>query len=677
MNVRKRGGRVSPYGGLAPLYHTCSKPWLTEGLRQSIKNKNWLFRKYVKNHNDIDFNEYKKYRNKLHHILRIAERKHYQELILNNKNNLRKTWTIMKEVINKKKSSVKVDHFIHNNRKVTNNGEISNLFNEFFINIGKSLAQKIPLANQSALSYLGIPHNKSIFLQPATRNEVIKLINDLKSDSSSGWDEFSPKVIKYCHFFLLDPLIHLINLSLSQGIFPHELKLAKVIPIFKSGNLNIFTKYRPISVLPVLSKIFERIFYNRLFDFLNQEKLLYNNQFGFRKSHSTQMPLILLTDHILNAIDTGDYVLGVFLDFSKAFDTVDHLILLQKLEHYGVRGVAHSWIKSYLENRKQFVYYNETQSCCKFIKCGVPQGSILGPLLFLVYINDLPTISQNLKMYMFADDTNVFLKGSNIRELERIMNHELSLLSEWLKSNKLSLNVSKTHYMLFTSPRKKVNYKLSLNIENDEISKVSHTKFLGVVLDSKLTWKDHVSYIKGKISKSIGIIHRAKQNLNKECLISLYYAFVYPYLNYCVSVWGGANITTLTPIHTIHKRAIKCLASASKDASAQPLFKDMKLLQFTEIYKLHILMFVYKFKKSLLPGIFSNYFIKTDDIHGYDTRQTNNYYLPLCRLDISQTGFKYNACKMWNSLPKDSKRMDASIRVFKKHVMDLVKNDKV
>jgi hypothetical protein len=657
--------------------YTCNKPWLSEGLRQSIKNKNWLFRKYIKNHNDDDFVLYKKYRNKLHHILRIAEREHYQELILNNKNNLRKTWAVMKEVINKKKSSVRVDHFMSNNRKITNNGEISNLFNDFFINIGTSLAQKIPPSNHSALSYMGIPHNKSIFLQPVTRNEVIKLIHDLKTDSSCGWDEFSPKVMKYSHLSLLDPLIHLINLSLAQGIFPDELKLAKVIPIFKSGNLNTFTNYRPISVLPILSKLFERVYYNRLFDFLTQEKLLFNNQFGFRKSHSTQMPLILLTDHILNAIDTGDYVLGVFLDFSKAFDTVDHHILLQKLEHYGIRGVAYNWIKSYLENRKQFVYYNETKSCCKSIKCGVPQGSILGPLLFLIYINDLPTVSQNLVMYMFADDTNVFLKGSNIRDLERIMNHELSLLSEWLKSNKLSLNVSKTHFILFTSPRKKINYEMSLNIDNNEISKVNHTKFLGVVLDSKLSWKDHVSYIKGKISKSIGIIYRAKLNLNKECLISLYYAFVYPYLNYCISVWGGANITTLTPIIMIHKRTIRCIANVPKDTSTLPLFKDFKMLQLTEIYKLHILMFVYKFKKSLLPDIFYNYLIKTVEVHGHNTRQTENYYLPLCRLDITQTGFKFNACKIWNSLPGDTKRMDASIRTFKKHVSDLIQNNKV
>lgn len=654
-------------------YHF-KKPWLTEGLKTSIKYKNVLYKRYIKNHLETDFKIYKTYRNKLHHILRCSERQHFQELISHNKNNLKKTWSIMKDIINKKKSSKRADYFIHNNKKVTDSNEISSLFNNFFANVGQSLAHKIPEAKRSAISYLNKMYDKSIFLKPTNNNELITIIKNLKTDSSCGWDELSPKVLKFCHLPLLSPLVHLLNLSLNQGVFPDELKLAKVIPLFKGGDMSIFNNYRPISVLSVLSKVFERIFYNRLLEFLNQENILYDNQFGFRKSHSTQMPLILLVDKIINEIECGNFVLGVFLDFSKAFDTVNHAILLQKLEHYGIRGSANAWVKSYLENRNQFVYYNGTKSNFQKVRCGVPQGSILGPLLFLIYINDLPSVSQLLSMFMFADDTNVFISGKCLKQLEVTMNNELSVLSEWLRSNKLSLNVSKTHFMIFSPPRKKENHIVSLNIENCPLHKVHQTKFLGVILDSKLSWKPHVAYIKGKISKSIGIIHRAKQFLNRQSLISLYYAFVYPYITYCITVWGGANNTTIHPLIVAQKRAIRCISCVPKRSSTAPLFRDLKILDFHSVYKLHVLMFVYKYNQSMFPSTFNDFFTMNADIHRYSTRQTSNFYPPRYKLDVSQTGFKYNGCKFWNSLSSDVKNLHVSHSTFKKRLIGFFTN---
>jgi hypothetical protein len=649
------------------------KPWLTDGLRNSIKCKNKLYRIYMKTKSLVDHKRYKMYRNKLHHLLRSSERRYYQELLGYNKDNLRKTWMVIKEIINKKKSSVKTDYFLHNNKKITNNKDIANLFNDFFVNIGKSLSQKIPVSQRNALSYFDRVYNRSLFLIPTHAEELRQIIKNIRKDGSSGYDDFSPKVFCSSYESMLDPLVYIINLSLSQGFFPDELKIAKVIPLFKGGDSHHCNNYRPVSVLCILSKVFERIFYKRLLNFLNQEAILYDKQFGFRKSNSTQMPLVLLVDEILKAFENKSNVLGVFLDFSKAFDTVNHSILLQKLEYYGIRGTALDWIKSYLFNRKQFVYYGGEKSCLKTISHGVPQGSILGPLLFLIYINDLPLAVKHLSIFMFADDTNVFLTGKNVRHLETIMNNELELLSEWLRSNKLSLNVNKTHYMLFTPPKKNDDILINLNIEGSCIEKVYQTKFLGVILDKDLSWKPHIAYVKGKISKNIGIIYRAKQFLNKQSLLSLYYAFIFPYLVYCVNVWGGACTTSLLPIVIAQKKAIKCILCVSKRTRSDQIYKALNVLTFSQIYEYQILLFVYKYKCNLLPKVFNGFLIKSSEVNSYNTRQLLNYYLPRFRLDIYKTGFKYNACFFWNKLSSDAKKMNVSISEFKKKILTIVK----
>ena len=245
--------------------------------------------------------------------------------------------------------------------------------------------------------------------------------------------------------------------------------------------------------------------YCRLLSFLEKYKVLYEYQFGFRCNHSTNLALTILTDKIANALNNDDHVIGVFLDFSKAFDTVNHKILFEKLEHYGIRDLPLKWIKSYLSERSQYVFYNSTKSDLKPITCGVPQGSILGPLLFLLYVNDIVNVSDKLFPILFADDTNVFLQGKNINEMCNVMNIELKKLVIWLNVNKLSLNIKKTHFMIFCKPRVKLNLNTNICINTQEIELVHKTKFLGVIIDDKLLWSDHIQYICTKISKTIGI----------------------------------------------------------------------------------------------------------------------------------------------------------------------------
>ena len=538
-----------------------------------------------------------------------------------------------------------------------------------------SLARKIN-SSGSPLDFLSDPVPDSISLQKTDKKEVREIIEGLKSSSSCGWDEIPPSVVKQTLESTLLPLTHVINLSLSTGVFPDEMKIAKVIPLFKSGDTTSFSNYRPVSVLPVFSKILERIMYNRLLAFINNNNLLYDYQFGFRNKRSPNLALIFLVDKISTALENGEYVLGLFLDFSKAFDTVDHEILFLKLEHYGIRGNALALFKNYLSNRSQYVVYNGLQSSKQRITCGVPQGSILGPLLFLIYINDLGDVSDVIFTLLFADDSNLFLSGTNPDELINKMNTELIKIVKWLEVNKLSLNLDKTHFMIFRKGKSKVTINNDLMIKNVKIKQEQHTKFLGVILDQRLTFLNHIMLIKGKMARALGVLYKCKKSLKQNTLLTLYNAFLYPYINYCISVWGNTYQAYLKPLIKLQNRAIRTVTGSSWDESAAPLYKKVKALSINKLHTFQVQLFVYNLHHGEVPHIFKDFFVPNGSIHNHLTRQAANYRTPIHKTIQFYRNVRCIGVKTFNYF-LDKVDMSCELVTYKWNLKDFIINNEI
>lgn len=642
------------------------KPWLSEGLKNSIKRKNMLYLKASREKTRDQLDRYKTYKVALKKILSISERKHYEELLEKYKTNSRKLWSIIKDVINKKKTRTYPAKFTVNGALTDDKFKIANNFNQYFINVGKILADKIPKTRKNPLDYISNCNDHTIVLESTDQVEIKKTVVSLK-DSSPGWDGIQAKIIKQTYQEYLDPLTHICNLSLSQGFFPSNMKIAKVIPLFKSNDSTEISNYRPVSILPVFSKILEKLFYDRLLSFLNKHNTLYKYQFGFRKQHSTNMALMILIDNIVSAIDKGEIVVGVFLDFRKAFDTVDHDILLQKLYKLGIRGVANDWIKEYLHKRTQFVSFNNCESRKEYITFGVPQGSILGPLLFLLYINDISNVSDLLLPLIFADDTNIFIRGKSVDDTIRSMNREMCKIVAWLNANKLSLNIEKTHFMIFSSPRRRIVRQEEVMISGKTVKYTEETKFIGVVLDSKLKWDKQISILKTKIARGIGILIKARKALSHSTLITLYYSFIYPHYTYCIEVWGKAADVYINSIWKLQKRIIRIITSSQYRAETNPLYKKLNFLKLSSIYSFQINIFLFKFIKGMLPEIFDNLFERNMVVSVRNTRHKYKLRVPIYRLNISQNTIRFQGVKEWNSVG-DNIDHYCSLHTFKKRL---------
>ena len=458
-------------------------PWMTGALRAQIKQKNKLHSLAISSRDDKIMDDYKETKKNLQSALRNSEITYFSNQLDIHRNDMGESWKVLRNILGKDHNKRKKQHsFFINNNYVTDSLQIANAFNKFFVSIGSLLAKKIK-SDVNPLLYVDNNVN-SIATFEVTSNRVRNVILTL-NNSSAGHDELPPFVAKSCIEEFIEPLTYMINESLRTGICPSELKIARVVPIFKSGDPSLLTNYRPISVLSFFSKVFERIVYDYLFDFICTNSILYDYQFGFRPGHSTQQAIITLIDKITKSLDNGDIVISLFIDLKKAFDTVDHRIRLRKLYAYGIRGTMLKWIESYLSGRTQYVVFDGQESEIHGIQYGVPQGSILSPLLFILYMNDICNVSDIFFAIMYADDTSLVVNGKDLNALIQLLNTALIDLCTWFKANRLSLNTTKTFYMIFHRARIKHMSGVadSIVMDNTILAKTSSLKYLSVIVD--------------------------------------------------------------------------------------------------------------------------------------------------------------------------------------------------
>ena len=611
------------------------KPWITPQILKLSKMKSQYYK--MCQLGILSVSENNLFKNKVVRIIRKNKTRYYESAFARNKTNIKGTWILINELASREISQSKIKSIIWNNVEFYEDCDIAEKFSEYFSTVAPALNLDIPNSMTDPLSYITTSVPRSIFLSPILPDECEKIVRSLRNTKENNFIPVS--IFKSYIASLLPTLCKMINQMFSTGTFPNYFKVATITPIHKKGAKSSPSNYRPISVLPCLSKLFEKCILLRLSKFISKENLIAPSQYGFVNKRSTVDAIVDLTEYIYTSLNSKQITISVMIDFQKAFDTINHRILLSKLEKYGIRGLTLQLISSFLANRSNIIRINSSFSQPKPLPLGLPQGSVLSPILFILYINDLTKLSKNFKPILYADDTTLCFINQNPSIVTQTCNLELDKFLAWTRCNRLSINFEKSCILIFSNIE--TNPVSNVQLGGYQLSQDNNLRFLGIILDDKLKFDTHIQYIATKISKSIGILYRIKDYVPDCILKSIYYSLIYPYLSYGIIIWGGTYQTHLNPLVILQKRAIRLINKQPYLAHTNNLFFQNKILKLNDIYKFHL--GIYFYKNQLADNFTRN--------HNHATRNRDLLLPPFNRLVSTSKSVYESGARIWNEIP--------------------------
>lgn len=627
-------------------------PWMNIHLEDAIKDKNNLYNKYKRNRLNVRLalrlNEANLEVSKLNYFYK---NKYYNNLFRGSISDSKKTWNNINKVLGKSKKKDCIESLIIDSQVIDNPVAISVNLNSFFAEIGHVYASRLHthaddnVNLRRTLDY----SNVNITLQPVTANEVLGLLQGLNTNKGPGLDGITAAILKKCSHVITPMLVQIINKAFSSGIYPDGLKKSRITPIFKDGDKMEPSNYRPISILPSVNKVFELTIKNRLVEFLCERNYFYSHQYGFRAKSGTHTAVFELINNISLDLDAGNFVSGVFLDLSKAFDCVNHSILLLKLDFAGIRGNALNLLSSYLSNRKQSVVIGDSTSPLIDVTIGVPQGSILGPLLFLTYVNDIARLPLSGRIFLYADDSAIFYDGINVLSIIDRIQEDMLILGEYFRLNRLCLNGSKSRIVHFRSARRTLPMLNDIMFDGSAIETVSQVKYLGIILDCNLSWKSHIVGLCKRLSSKVGILSRLRFFLPKPVMKQLYFALVHSSISYLAGIWGAACDSTLRPLQILQNRALKFSYKLRRDYPTSQLyaFEGSKVLNINSIYRFNVAKFVHQSLRDLAYHTIQFHPVA----HTYNTRNRNRIHRPSVRRNFGLRAISVAGPSIYESVP--------------------------